>query len=124
MTIRTYLEAAQWLAAGYLIPAGVADWDEVTARHVQEWIINLLGRYSDCYANNQFRALQQFFRWHATEDPDESHPNPMANLKPPKIGDEFVAVFTGEELAALLGFARVSRICVASAGVMTGTWPG
>jgi len=47
-TIRTYLEAAQWLAAGYLIPAGLADWDEVKARHVQEWIITLLGRYSDC----------------------------------------------------------------------------
>ena len=24
-TVRTYLEAAQWLAAGYLIPAGLAD---------------------------------------------------------------------------------------------------
>jgi len=70
-TIRTYLEAAQWLAAEYLIPAGFADWDEVRAKHVQEWIIILLGRYSDSYANNQFRALQQFFKWHATEDPDE-----------------------------------------------------
>lgn len=28
-TIRTYLEAAQWFAAGYLIPAGVADWGAV-----------------------------------------------------------------------------------------------
>ena len=25
-TIRTYLEAAQWFAAGYLIPAGVTGW--------------------------------------------------------------------------------------------------
>ena len=29
------------------------------------------GRYSDAYANNQFRAPQQFFKWHATEDSDE-----------------------------------------------------
>jgi site-specific recombinase XerD len=101
-TIRTYLEAAQWLAAEYLIPAGLADWDEVTARHVQEWVITLLGRYSDCYANNQFRALQQFFKWHATEDPDEPRRNPMAGLKPPKIGDKLVPVFTDQELAALL----------------------
>lgn len=83
-TIRTYLEAAQWMAAEYLMPTGFTDWDQVEARHVQEWIITLLGRYSDCYANNQFRALQQFFKWHATEDPDEPRANPMTNLKPPK----------------------------------------
>ncbi len=87
-TIRTYLEAAQWMAAEYLIPASLTDWSEVTARHVQEWTVTLLGRYSDCYANNQFRALQQFFKWHATEDPDEPRPNPVAGLRPPKVGDK------------------------------------
>ena len=105
-TIRTYLEAAQWLAAEYLIPAGFAGWDEVRAKHVQEWIILLLGRYSDSYANNQFRALQQFFKWRATEDPDEPRANPMAGLKPPKIGDKLIPVFTGDELAALLGTCK------------------
>jgi hypothetical protein len=89
-TIRTYVEAAQWLAAEYLIPAGLTDWADVTARHVQEWTVTLLGRYSDCYANNQFRALQQFFKWHATEDPDEPRPNPMLNLRPPKVGDKLL----------------------------------
>ena len=93
-TIRTYLEAAQWFAAEYLIQAGFTDWDGVRARQVQEWTVTLLGRYSDSYANNQFRALQQFFKWHATEDPDEQRPNPMAGLKPPKIGDKLVPVFT------------------------------
>ena len=105
-TVRTYLEGAQWFAAGYLIPAGLTSWDEAKARHVQEWIITLLGRYSDSYANNQFRALQQFFKWHATEDPDEPRANPMAGLKPPKIGDKLVPVFTGDELAALLGTCK------------------
>ena len=78
----------------------------MTARHVQEWTVTLLGRYSDSYANNQFRALQQFFKWHATEDPDEPRPNPMANLKPPKIGDKLVPVFTDDELAALLATCK------------------
>jgi integrase/recombinase XerD len=50
------------------------------------WIA-LLGRYSNYYASNQFRALQQVFKWHATEDPDEPRLNPIANLEPPKIGD-------------------------------------
>jgi integrase/recombinase XerD len=105
-TIRTYLEAAQWFAAEYLIPAGFTGWDGVRAKQVQEWTVTLLGRYSDSYANNQFRALQQFFKWHATEDPDEQRPNPMAGLKPPKIGDKLVPVFTDGELAALLGTCK------------------
>lgn len=79
-TIRTYVEAALWLAAEYLLPAGLTDWSEVTARHVQQWIVTLLGRYSDQYANNQHRALQQFFKWYAAEDPDEPRHNVMAGL--------------------------------------------
>jgi integrase/recombinase XerD len=35
-TVRTYVEAALWLAAEYLLSAEVTDWDGVTARHVQE----------------------------------------------------------------------------------------
>ena len=64
------------------------------------------GGYTEQYANNQFRALQQFFKWRATEDPDEPRPNPMANLKPPKIGDKLVAVITEGELAALLAACK------------------
>ena len=55
-TIRTYVEAAQWMAAEYPIPGGITDWAGVHAGHVNEWTIWLLGQYSDCYANNQFRA--------------------------------------------------------------------
>jgi site-specific recombinase XerD len=105
-TIRTYIEAAQWLAAEYLIPNGIKFWADVTARHVQEWTVTLLDRYSDSYANNQFRALQQFFKWHATEDPDEPRPNPMANLKPPKVGEKLVPVFTEDELTAMLATCK------------------
>jgi len=105
-TIRTYIEAAQWLAAEYLIPNGIKFWADVTTRHVQEWTVTLLDRYSDSYANNQFRALQQFFKWHATEDPDEPRPNPMANLKPPKVGDKLVPVFTEDELVAMLATCK------------------
>jgi site-specific recombinase XerD len=107
-TIRTYVEAALWFAAEYLLPAGLADWSDVRARHVQEWTVILLGRYSDSYANNQFRALQQFCKWHATEDPDEPRPNPMANLKPPKLGSKVVPVFTDDELSAMLAACKGS----------------
>jgi site-specific recombinase XerD len=105
-TIRTYIEAVQWLAAEYLLPNGIKYWSDVTARHVQEWTVNLLDRYSDSYASNQFRALQQFFKWHATEDPEEPRLNPMANLKRPKVREKLVPVFAENELAAMLATCK------------------
>jgi hypothetical protein len=64
-TIRTYTEAAQWFAAAHL-----------------------LDRYSSAYASNQYRALQQFFKWLAAEDelPDQTaghhdQPHPQ-NIRP------------------------------------------
>jgi len=105
-TIRVYVDAVLWFAAAYVIPAGLSDWSEVKARHVQQWVTTLLADYSDSYANNQFRALQQFFKWYATEDPDEPRPNAMANLRPPKIGDKLVPVISDDELNALLARAQ------------------
>ena len=63
-------------AAEYLISVGLPDWSDVKARHVQERTVTLLGQYSDAYADSQFRALQQFFKWHAIEDPGEPRSNP------------------------------------------------
>jgi len=105
-TIRTYAEAAQWFAGAMLRPAGLGSWDQVTAREVQRWIADLSARYSGAYANNQFRALQQFFKWYASEDPADPRPNPMAGLKPPKVDDTVVPVFTAAELDALLATCR------------------
>lgn len=105
-TIRTYTEAAQWFAAAFLLTAGVTGWAEVTARHVQQWIASLCARYSGTYANNQHRALQQFFRWYASEDPNDPHPNPMTGLRPPKTDESAVPVFTEAELAALLATCK------------------
>jgi len=65
-------------------------------------MVYLLENYSDSYANNQYRALQQFFKWYAE---DEELPNPMARLKPPKVGEKVVPVFTEDELI------RLSKTC-------------
>jgi site-specific recombinase XerD len=107
-TITIYTDAATWFASASLVPAGLTDWSQVTARHVQEWVSTLLAGYTDQYANNQFRALQQFFKWHATEDPDEPRRNPMANMKPPKIGGKLVPVIADGELSALLAACKGS----------------
>jgi integrase len=58
----------------------------------------LLSRYSDSYASNQYRALQQFFKWWAEE---EELPDPMARLRPPKVTEKLIPVFTSVELLRL-----------------------
>jgi hypothetical protein len=81
-TVRTYTEAALWFAAAHLLrETGRTRWDQVSAQDVQRWTVRLLASYSDAYARNQFRALQQFFRWLAAED---GIPDPVARLRPPK----------------------------------------
>ena len=62
----------------------------------------LLSRYSDAYASNQYRALQQFFKWLSAED---EVPDRMAGLRPPKVAGKLVPVFADDELA------RLERAC-------------
>jgi integrase/recombinase XerD len=63
-TVRTYAEAVQWFAGEYLRrETGLTGWEEVGKQDVQRWVVRLLGRYSSAYATNQYRALQQFFKW-------------------------------------------------------------
>lgn len=98
-TVRVYVESTQWFAAAHLLArGGKGDWSAVTVDDVRTWMAFLLDRYTDSYANNQYRALQQFFRWYADE---EDVPSPMTRLKPPKVGIRVVPVFTEEELKSL-----------------------
>jgi 2'-5' RNA ligase len=106
-TIRIYTDAAQrlarWLQQQRDVEddelAAAAGWDEVSADHVRAWIVSLLDSASDGYANNQYRSVQQFFRWYAVE---ESLPNPMAAMRPPQVPEQPVPVLRKEQLGALL----------------------
>jgi site-specific recombinase XerD len=95
-TIQTYTEAVRWFAA--TCPPGHASWEQVSSHDIQEWMAWLLDRYSSAYASNQYRALQQFFKWLAAED---ELPDPMAGLQPPNVTVKLVPVFAPEELARL-----------------------
>jgi integrase/recombinase XerD len=98
-TVRTYVEAAQWFAGNHLLAKTERDdWLDVSADDVRTWMAWLLDHYSDSYANNQYRALQQFFKWLADE---EEVTSPMARMSPPKVGEKVVPVFTAEELTML-----------------------
>jgi integrase/recombinase XerD len=122
-TIRTYTEAVQWFAAAGLISRGSrASWKQVSSEDIQRWMAWLLDRYSTAYASNQYRALQQFFKWLAAED---ELPDPMAGLAPPRVADKLVPVFTPGELSRLeracagRGFAQ--RRATAVIAVLTAT---
>jgi site-specific recombinase XerD len=102
-TVLTYTEAVQWFAAAHLRRDGSRTrWEEVGKQDVQEWVAWLPGRYSAAYASNQYRALQQFFRWLAVE---EGIADPMAGLRPPRVPDKPVPVFAGDEVP------RLERAC-------------
>jgi site-specific recombinase XerD len=62
----------QWFAAARL--PGQANWEQVDSLGIRQWMTWLLDRYSSAYASNQYRALQQFFKWLAAED---ELPDPM-----------------------------------------------
>ena len=89
--MRTYTEAVQRFAGEHLLQqAARGAWEQVTRQDVQQWMVWLLDRYSSAYASNQYRALQQFFKWLAGE---EEIPDPMAGLKPPHVPEKPVPVF-------------------------------
>ncbi len=94
-TIRTYTEAVRWFAAARL--PSRASWEQASSQDIQRWMAWLLDRHSSAYASNQYRALQQFFKWLA----EDELPDPMAGLQPPRVTDKLVPVFTPEELARL-----------------------
>jgi site-specific recombinase XerD len=61
---------------------------------VQQWLVWLLRHYSETYACQEYRSLQQFFRWLAAED---EIADPMARLRAPKVADKPVPFFTSVE---------------------------
>jgi integrase/recombinase XerD len=98
-TVQGYTSAVRWFASGWLLgQTGKTSWEQVEAQDIQQWIVQLLGRYSGAYASIQFRALRQFFKWRAAE---EESPDPMARLRAPKVTVTAVPVFTSVELSDL-----------------------
>jgi site-specific recombinase XerD len=98
-TVRTYVDAISWFAAEHLQSGHKThEWADVKSVDIQAWMVHLLDTYSKSYANNQYRAIQQFFKWWAEE---EELPNPMAKLTPPKLDETVVPVFTEDEIRKL-----------------------
>ena len=102
-TIRTYTEAVQWFTAARLTDHDSRTaWEQVSTQDIQRWMAWLLDHYSPAYVGNQYRALQQFFKWLAAED---QLPDPMAGLQPPRVTEKLIPVFTPAKLS------RLERAC-------------
>jgi integrase family protein with SAM-like domain len=98
-TVESYTGAVRWFAAAHLLgPAGKTSWEQADVQDIQQWMVQLLDRYSSAYASIQFRALRQLFKWRAAED---DSPDPMTRLRAPKVAVRQVPVFTSVELSEL-----------------------
>jgi integrase/recombinase XerD len=94
-TVSLYVDSAHRFGSWLRDNGDPHDWSAVTEETIKRYVVHLLGIYAAGYANNQYRALQQFFKWYAAE---EDAPNPMGRLTPPKAGSKLVPVFKDDEL--------------------------
>lgn len=105
-TIRIYSDAALRLAGWLYEHEHVDDWFKVTKSHLLAYVTWLIETYARGYANNQYRALQGFFKWFEAE---EQQPSPMTGLRPPSLAVKAVPVLSDDELAALIADAENQR---------------
>lgn len=108
-TIAGYTHAATQLA-GWLLEQDppVRDWAGCGRTEIRAYVAQLMADgYAAGYANNQYRALQQFFRFLFSEG--EIDFNPFTVTRPPKLGEKVVPVLELEQLATLIKDAESKR---------------
>ncbi len=99
-TIQSYTEAGRQLAE-FLADRGMPiEPASLTREHVESFIEDVLARHSASTAANRYRSLQQLFRW--LVDEGESATSPMARMRPPKVPEQPVPIFSVEDQRALL----------------------
>jgi site-specific recombinase XerD len=82
-TIATYGTALRQLAEFLAAHGYPTDVRRIAARHIDEWIVDLLERHQPATAHNRFRGAERFFNWYA--ETDESFASPMRGMRPPRL---------------------------------------
>ncbi|MDQ6938023.1 MAG: tyrosine-type recombinase/integrase [Actinomycetota bacterium] len=122
-TLRIYTGAAEALATWLVKETPHRSWEQVGKADLEGWIGHLLDTRTSGHASNQYRAVQQLFRWLAEED--EIPANPMARMRPPALEEKLVPVLTDEQLRLLFkscsGKDMVSRRDLAILRLFTST---
>lgn len=99
-TIRAYTYATTQLSA-FLREHGMpSDVTAIAREHVEAFIAHLLRTRSPATAETRYQGLQRFFAWCEAEG--EVSSSPMARMRPPKVGEQPVAVPSIEDLQRLL----------------------
>lgn len=111
-TRAVYLGAAYKFAT-WLVGEKVTDFTHVRKGHIELYLVWLAETprpngelYAAGYVNNQYRALQQFFRWFSSE---EDTANPFAKLSPPKMGEKVIPVIDEKRLGDLIRLCEKGR---------------
>jgi site-specific recombinase XerD len=103
-TVLTYLHAVEGLAK-YLDAEGLpTEARSLRKGHLEGFVAHRLLTVKAATASVQFRALQQFFKWAASEE--EVSSSPMARMRSPMVPEEPPAVLTPDQIHRLL------RACV------------
>jgi site-specific recombinase XerD len=95
-TIGSYLESARQLA-DFRPDQDVA---LLSRRDIEEYLGDVLGRWSASTAATRFRALQQLYRWAVDEEMIDR--SPMEGMRPPTIPEKPVPVLGDDTIRALL----------------------
>jgi len=103
-TITIYLGAARALGAWLVAETDVTSWDQVRKAHLETWLGELLDARSAGHASNQYRAVQQFFKWLTAEE--EIPANPMTGMVPPKVEERLAPVLSDDQLRALFASCK------------------
>jgi site-specific recombinase XerD len=101
-TIATYHESVRQFAAFLAEHEYPTDVRAIEPRHVEAFLIELLGKWKPATAHNRFRGLQRFFRWYAEVDKDLSYRSPMDRMRPPRLPEYQPRVLSLDELRAVL----------------------
>jgi integrase len=72
----------------------------IRREHLEAFLEWRLDSVAPATANQEYRALQQFFRWAVSED--ELEASPMARMRPPRVPEKPVPVVVDDDLRRLL----------------------
>ncbi|MDQ6730250.1 MAG: tyrosine-type recombinase/integrase [Actinomycetota bacterium] len=103
-TQEIYAGAARSVARRLTEQGAARRWPEVRRADLETYIGDLVERRSAGYASNQYRALQQLFKWLAEEE--EIAVNPMFGMKPPMVPEVPVPIVDEAHLRKLLKLAE------------------
>lgn len=99
-TVHLYTATASKLADWLEDNGGPLMVAEIGREHIEGYITARLAVAADSTANQEYRSLQQFFRWLFEEG--EIDANPFERMRPPRIEEKEVPVITDEQIRKLL----------------------